>query len=660
MNQIIYSDVDVRPDLLTAEERSRFPAELSNEDRRSILAITRGRMDNVDYDGHRMPSPEEWTKLLKEQLQSGEPLQNRPELREEIKRDVVLPQTGEVKQVDAGIADIVQRLLDRGVVVDIQNSKSGMVTDHPGMRWIHQETTQGRMANVKPGEHIFDTQERGKTILAFPTGAAEKVRNDAPTADVIREAACKSGLVVIEKKESDTLNSAIEVRLPHLMDGSDYYQFMAEAAIHARAAGTEGHQAWVEQIDRSKQVIAERHGGVALYSDDMISDRISRFERTVQRLMVNDQYLSMRQQPKVNYADYLTGEQYQTINIQATERLDMLWKERRVPYQYQYYKNTPEEVDEVARMAGFKDFDEYRNLGRNRMDGNKWMNFQKLERQHLTHDEEGVLKLYRIGNGIQKDVARWTMEQQRNIAVPVIDKYQKYGYPVKDIAAISLITRNDGTAEMLADIKGRPVSRMVSDDCFARLISNASTPFEVALETYKKELGWRGNLHIPVSVETVKQLNLETSQGSGQSPLSCDGLVYLVGDRIWQQAAALTRFERMPEVIQQQVLDMHPPVRSVRMLSPDEVIQRVGVVIDRIDNAVTDMKVISVDDAKFMLRCKIDGADCTADSFTMKELDFSNKFLPGDSRQILSKELLAARHPDAVFHSQDRQNSFKR
>ena len=660
MNNLIYTDLDVRPDLLTAEERAQFPVELSNRDRRAILAITRERMDNIDYDGHPMPSPEEWTKILKEQFQSGQPLQDRPELREEIKRDVVLPQTGEVKQVDAGIADIVQRLLDRGVVVDTQCSSSGMITDHPGMRWIHEETTQGPMASVKPGDYIFASQERGKTILSFPTGSAMKFRNDALTIDAIREAASKSGLVIVDRQAADPLNGSMEVRLPYLMDGVDYYGFLAEAAIHARAAGTTGHQAWIEQMERSKQIVAERHGGEALYSDEMILDRIGRFERTVQRLMVKDNFLANRKMPELNYTDFLTGEQYQAINAQAAERLDMLCKERRVPYQYECYRNTPEEVDEVARMAGFKDYNEYRNLNRNKTDGKKWLDFQKLERQHLQINEQGVLKLYRINNGISKDMARWTKEQERNLAAPVISKYKEYGYPVNDIESITLITRPDGKAEMFADIKGRPVLRKVSDDSFARLISNACTPFEVALETCGKELGWRGNLHIPVSPETAKQLDLEAHHGTGQSPLSSEGQVYLVSDSVWKQAAALCRFERMPGVIQQHVLDMYPPVRSIRQLSPDEALQRVDAVTKRIDQAVTDIKVLELNKDHFTFRCKIDGKDCSADYFAMKELDFSHKFLPGDNRDILSKEMLAARHPDAVFLTQDRQHTFKR
>lgn len=661
MNQIIYTDVDVRPELLTAEERSRFPAELSNEDRRSILAITRERMDNVDYDGHRMPPPDEWVRILREQLRNGEPLHNRPELREEIKRDVVLPQTGEVKQVDAGIAEIVQRLLDRGVVVDIQNTESGMVTDHPGMRWVHEETTTGEMASVRPGSHIFATQERGKTILSFPTGSALKFRNDDLTVNVINEAARNSGLVVVDRQAADPLKGSIEVRLPHLMDGLDYYGFMAEAAIHARAATTTGHQEWTEQIARSKNVVAERHGGIALYSDDMILDRLSRFERTVQRKMVNDQVLVQRQKPAYNYADFLTGDQYQAINAQATERLGQLWKERKVPYQYQYYKNSPERVDEVARMAGYRDYDDYiKNKNNRQDDGKRWAAFQKLERQHLQTDEQGMLKLYRIGNGINKDVARWTKEQQRELAAPVINSYQSYGYPVKDLSAITLMVKNDGTAELYANVQGRTLLRNVSADNFARLLSNACTPFEVALESFAKDLGWRGNLHIPVSQDIVRQLDLENQNGMGQSPLSCEGQVYLVNDSVWRQAVALRRYEQMPGELQKQLLDMYPPVRAIHRLPPEEVQKRVDAVSARINEAISEMKVISAGNGKFAIRCKIDGVDYPSDTFTMKELDFSRKFLPGDNRDRLAKELLAARHTDAVFQSQDRQQSFKR
>lgn len=661
MNQIIYTDLDVRPDLLTAEERSHFPADLSNEDRRSILAITRERMDNVDYDGYRMLSPDEWVRVFREQIRDGEPLQNRPELREEIKRDVVLPQTGEVKQVDAGLADIVQRLLDRGVVVDTQNTESGMVTDHPGMRWLHEETTTGQLASVRPGEHIFATQERGKTILSFPTGSALKFRNDDLTVNVIREAARNSGLVVIDRQVADPMNGSIEVRLPHLMDGLDYYGFMAEAAIHARAAGTTGHQEWAEQIARSKNVVAERHGGIALYSDDMILDRISRFERTVQRMMVNDQVLAQRQKPVQNYADFLTGEQYQTINAQAAERLEQLWQERRVPYQYQYYKNSPERVDEVAQMAGYRDYDDYiKNKNNRQDDGKRWTTFQKLERQHLQTDEQGMLKLYRIGNGINKDVARWTKEQQRELAAPVINSYQSYGYPVKDLSAITLMVKNDGTAELYADVQGRTLLRKISADNFARLISNACTPFEVALESFAKDLRWRGNLHVPVSQDIVRQLDLENKSGTGQSPLSCDGQVYLVSESVWKQAVALHRYEQMPGEIQKHLLDMHPPVRTIHRLTPEEVMKRVDDVSARINEAISEIKVISAENGKFAFRCKIDGVDYPSDTFTMKDLDFSRKFLPGDNRDRLVKELLAARHTDTVFQSQDRQQSFKR
>ena len=33
MNTLVYTDYDVRPDLLTAEERAQYPEVLSNEDR---------------------------------------------------------------------------------------------------------------------------------------------------------------------------------------------------------------------------------------------------------------------------------------------------------------------------------------------------------------------------------------------------------------------------------------------------------------------------------------------------------------------------------------------------------------------------------------------------------------------------------------------------
>ena len=109
MNKLIYTDLDVRPDLLTAEERSRFPAELSNEDRRAILAITRERMDCVDYDGHPMMDAEDWIQAYTRYADGFDVKDYRPEFRMTIYRDVVIPQTGEVVPTQAGIADIIQK-----------------------------------------------------------------------------------------------------------------------------------------------------------------------------------------------------------------------------------------------------------------------------------------------------------------------------------------------------------------------------------------------------------------------------------------------------------------------------------------------------------------------------------------------------------------------
>lgn len=665
MNKLIYTDYDVRPDLLTAEERAQFPETLSNEDRRTILSITRPRMDNVDYDGHNILTPDEWVKAYTRYANDFRPDDKIPALRESITRDVVNPQTGEVVQVDAGLADIVQRMMDRGLVIDSQNTCSAMITDHPGMRWMHDDNADDMLYKYPAGTHIYGNLESERPHIVFPIDNTAKHYNNESTIEAIREAARLTGFHVMEYENHARPQKALTIELPYLMDGTSYNTFLDEVKRHAETNTTArfstDRQGWRIQINNSKLHVADSHGGVALYSDNMILDIVSRFERAIQRLMVSDKRLAQRSQDNMVYSDFLTAEQDEKIERQTTQRLRNLSNERALPYAYQRYKDSPERVDEIARMAGYTNYLAYISSGKstNTDEIKRWSTFQKLEKEHLHTDHEGVLKLFRIHNGINRDVNRWANEERQKLAAPVMQSYRQAGYPVDKLQFWALLSHSEDNVELIADVNGKTIRKQINDDCMSRLKGNAITPFEVALETCAEELGWRGRLIVPVSRDAVEHLSLEEKDGTGMMPLKQGDRIYKVAEEVWRQGVAMSQYENMPKSLQKALLEIIFPRRtSIRELSPDEIWKRVTSVRGMVDEAVYNMELVSMRDGEVGIKCKIDGVQQMTDKFTQKEFD-SRKPLPVDNPKILTKELLASRHINEVFMV-DWQKSMKR
>lgn len=666
MNKLIYTDLDVRPDLLTAEERSRFPAELSNEDRRAILAITRERMDCVDYDGHPMMDAGDWIQAYTRYVDGFDQKNYRPEFRDTIYRDVVIPQTGEVVQANAGFSEMIQRLMDSGVVVDAYQSNSAMMTDHPGMRWLHDPI--GRVAHIDapPGTHIFATHESQRPRMVFPTDSHARFFNDTLTVEAIRESADKAGLIVTGYRNPAQPQQAIEVRLPYLMDGTDYDDFLQLAHEHADRQAESGQlpdrQAQLAQFKASKQAVADAHGGYALYSDDMILDRFSRFERTLQRAMVSDRMVAVRQQPVVHYEDYLTPAQLNDIQSQAEQRYKQLADERRRPYVYQRYSDSPGRVDEVARRAGFLGgYTDYLSHNRPAKPGDdRWGEFQKLEQKHLHSDRAGILKLFRIENGIRSDVRRWKREQYSQAAEPVMKTYREAGYPVDKLKDFYLTTNYQDKTEVVTSINGKTISRPVDTSTMNRMKLNACTPFEAAIESLGKELGWRGRLILPVGEEVIRHLNQDNCIVSGQMPVKCGDRIYHVDAHTWDLAHALERFRQMPPAIQQQVLDTPPPVRDISQRSPEVAKEHIDAVQQRIDMSVNDIMVGRVKDDQVGVRCMVNGQQMPTVTISFSKLRNEAGLLPGVDPALLARQQMAACHADAVFPSEERGSTLKR
>ena len=661
MKNIIYTDYDVRPDLLTAEERAQYPDTLNNEDRRAILTTTRMRMDNVDYDGHPILSPEEWCKAMGRYTATWKEEDRSPGLRESITRDVVMPETGEVVQVDAGLSDIVQRLLDRGLVVDVAATRSGLVTDHPGMRWMHDDNNELSTLPYPSGTHIYADNRYERPAIVFPTDSTLKFYNNARTADAVREVAEQAGLLAVEHRRNGRNTGGIEVQLPYLMDGTGLSDFQTEAKAHAESRTTarpgEDMKGWIQQIEQSKKEVAEIHGGIALYSDNMILDRLARFERMMQRMMVSDRMLQERIQPEVNMADFLTTSQLDELEKEAGKRYRNIYNERALPYVYQVYRNNPDKVDEVARMAGYTNYIAYLNEDRKTsMDsGKRWSLFRKLEKEHLQTDHLGVLKLFRINNGIRKDVTRWKQEEVRKLTDPVIRNYREAGYPVDALKEFYIVHRSykDADLDAIGVIRGRTQSRPVSKEDMVLLRNNAITPFDAALNAFADDLGWKGKLIMPVSSHTFDDLKIGTLTDSGPCPVCCKGEIYKVSDAVWSEAAARTRFESMPPNVRQAVLDIHPACTSVSHVPFGELAGRIQKIHQKIDAALTDVKVrksAAGDEIGFLY--KIGGASQSMQLFKVEDLKFSIRTLPGENRNMMMKDMLADRHMTAIL-SQD-------
>ena len=656
-NPIIYTDEDVRPDLLTAEERAKFPQTLDNVDRREILRITRSRIDNIDFNGHHILPPKAWRILYEDCIHRGTDVNTIPELVPTISREVVLPQNGEVRKVDAGIADVVQRLMDRGLVIDTAASYSGMVTDHPGERWVSEEPHQGLTGWQEPGEHINAGFDGEGLKLVFPKDTHKKFYNDAENVELIERSAIQSGLVV------EKLPDYIEVQMPFLMDGTSRRDFIKEARGHAQAyfTGEGAYREWTQVMHVAKNLVAMNmnHGGPAVFSDQMIQDRLSRFVRTLERSLIENRRMERKEQEQVYYGDFLTSNQKQDVYKQSEEFEQTLWKQRALPYIYDKYKEPRYMVDEVARTAGYRDYVHYMtDRSRNTADNKRWAAFQQLGKHYLTNDHEGTLKNFRINNGIKNEVRNFVREVERRMAAEVLDRYKSYGYPTNRIRDIHILMNDDGTAKVWVNHRGKDMMKVVGNNEIARLMMNATTPFELALTAFTKEIGWPGRPNINISEETARKLNLDTRNNTGWMPLSTPGHVYHVSDIVWDGAYTLTRFEQMPDWLQQRVLDSHPAVTRASALQIGELRQRMDSLEKQINDAISDVKAVKTDEKGLVIHCRVNGSPAGDIKLSFEELDFSRTFLPGMQMDTPLKQQLAGYLQQDIFR--DNTRSMKR
>ena len=652
---LIYTDEDIRLDLLLPAESQIFPKELTAEDRKQILSITRDRADCVDFNGHIILPPDQWIAEYRKQAASADKHRN-PQLEPVIRHDVVIPTSGKVQPVDAGIADVIQRLMDRGVVVDGDKSVSGMVTDHPGTRLVHPTDESGLfLSDLKPGEHLYGHRMPVSTVLEFPLDNRRPAFNGPRIAEALTKAALQSGFVVYQ-----TEAGALRIMLPCCMDGTGEQQVNREALGRMPDIPQSDYKRYMAELKKLTRAVIQAHGGMALYTDTMIQDRLSRFGRAVERMFIADRTLGQKQEtPDINYSDYLLAGQINDLQQQEQQKLGQLWTQRVSPYIYQQYKESPAKVDGVARLAGYQDYREYMQSRMSRpSDSKRRTAFKQLERQMLHTDSQGMLKLYRINSGISREMDSWLQRQQRQQAQPVMEHHRQCGYPLDKIRDISIVTGGDGKATLCADIGGRMISRPVREDTWVRLLNGACTPFELALDTVGREIGWNGKLNLTVSSDTVRSLDIKQQHGSGRMPLTHDGRVYRVDTATWQHAWLLTRFRQMPESLQKQLLDIHPSRRDVMQLDADELKYRFSSLDKNLLARISQARLTGFDNGKCSLTCTVDGVKR---SFTanIHEIELRNLLLPEMDAGVLHRQLLADKLQLNVM-GEDRTHTFKR
>lgn len=661
---IIYTDEDVRPDLLTEKERAQFPQQLTNEDRRQILEITRLRIDSTDYNGKPILSPEEWLDKY-----FGKDAMNDDKLMDEwvkgrITEDVVNPYDGKVIPVEKGIADIVQRLMDRGLVIDAELAVSGMITDNPHDRWINEEARP----NIQgiPGHHIYNTEGMSGMRVHFPTDNTHKHYNDTQAVEVIFKAAEQAGLVASCQDMGGRTGKCVELNMPYLMDGTGYFECLAEAKQEAlKVTGSTSYRdGWPEAFRNAKESVVAAHGGYAKFTDNMIQDRFSRFERAVQRLVIQTPDINRKKTEGLRYADFLTGEQQEQLYKDKVRYQQQLWQQRSLPYIYDRYREKPEKVDSVARMAGYANYRDYieNSKGKNRFQqtDKRWGDFQKLEKMYLTVNRQGMLKQYRINNGIIRESHAWEAEETRKRTMDTLHKYRNCGYPLNRMGQISIMLKDDDKAVMAAVVDGKAVQRQVDEKEMARLLVHATTPFEVGLKTFAKELNFRTPLNLDVSDKVASSLDLPDRQLSGACPVTNGDRTSMVDEQTYRRAYLLTRIENMPAELQQQIVRQYPPVESPFQLTDAELEKRFNALTQAIDKAVTDVKVIQADGDRLTFTCKVDGEAMPSVKFRLAELDFKNKYLPDVQKGELARQLMASRHIDRIFQDENISSHMKR
>lgn len=249
---------------------------------RDILALTRPRIDTKDVLGRPILSTEEYKQRIAAMTGS-----EAVRFRSTISAPVTFKRNGEphVVNVDYNLAPFLQRLADSGYGTG--QSDSGTLSDHPNYRYV-SDSKQGLYAE---GECIYFNKQGSGAYLTFwkPEATVVKGMGDVVCTqeqiDDICRIASEQGWIV---EDTDVFfQPSVRVSLPLTYDGT-----AKQDILHAASARTndalpglkeKDFLQWLEQRTPFEHEEWQKHGGVVMYTDQMILDR---WEKLTQALEV--------------------------------------------------------------------------------------------------------------------------------------------------------------------------------------------------------------------------------------------------------------------------------------------------------------------------------------------------------------------------------------
>lgn len=249
--------------------------ELVQRKYREILSLTRPRLVGFDVYGRRILPPSEYLAQLARKIG-----REQIDFKRTLSAPVTFTRQGQphVVQVDYNLAPFLQRLADAGYGTG--QSDSGTLSDHPNYRYI-QDSPEGLYVT---GECICFNKQGSGAYLTFWKPEASMVRDMGDVVcsqeqiDDIRRIATSQGWVV---EDTDVFfQPSLRLGLPQTYDGTGKRDILAQANALTNAAFPGLYErdflGWLaERIPFEHRVWAE-HGGVVMYTDDMI---LSRWEK---------------------------------------------------------------------------------------------------------------------------------------------------------------------------------------------------------------------------------------------------------------------------------------------------------------------------------------------------------------------------------------------
>lgn len=245
---------------------------------REMLELTRPRIDKKDMRGNRILSPEEYLQKLAE-LKT-------PEEKEELTRAITVPvnidpmDENRVVSIDASLADTIQILAEHGYKTG--QSCSGLLIDHPNNRYV-QDDRHGRFVN---GECIHFNKQGSGAYLTFwkPESAYMDARSTPEQIEDIRRIADEQGWIV---EDTDIFfQPSIRLGLPHTYDGYGTREILREANELTNQENPGLYERnfleWLERRTPNEIKVEKIHGGVVLWTDNMI---LQRWEKLAQGLV---------------------------------------------------------------------------------------------------------------------------------------------------------------------------------------------------------------------------------------------------------------------------------------------------------------------------------------------------------------------------------------